>query len=423
MRDRRRRKFLALAARGAALAALLWMSVSAAEAAPAAVVWPRIIVTQVESGFAAPISVTHAGDGSGRLFIVERAGIIRIFQNGDTLGTAFLDLSPTGADRVYLEDSSERGLLSVAFPPGFPAEPKDHFYVIYTSNDPEGAGDSILPGDLVLERYGLTADDNVADPDDFDLILTISHQDAPNHNGGQLKFGDDGYLYISTGDGGGGGDEFENAQALDELLGKILRIDVEAGTDPYAIPATNPFVDDEDALDEIWAYGLRNPWRFTFDRVTNHMYIGDVGQGVWEEINFQPASSTGGENYGWNIWEGNHCYPPGTMNCAQPTAYSPPVAEYDHNEGCSVTGGYVYRGEPALLLKGVYLYADFCSGRIWGLKHDGVAWQADLLKDTDLMITTFGEDEAGNVYVADWATGGLYLIREDVHFLPLVFNE
>ncbi|MGD9974492.1 MAG: sorbosone dehydrogenase family protein, partial [Desulfatirhabdiaceae bacterium] len=252
---------------------------------------PAIVIEPYGSGFSSPVHITHAADGAGRLFVVEQPGRIQIMKNGGTLPVPFLDIS----DRVSC--CGERGLLSVAFPPDYAM--KGYFYVNYTN----------LSGDTVVARYHISANPDVADAATEEILLTIA-QPFANHNGGQLAFGPDGYLYIGTGDGGSGGDPFNNGQSTNVLLGKILRIDVEAGIEPYAIPATNPFQLIEGYRPEIWALGLRNPWRFSFDTLTGDLFIGDVGQNEYEEINFQPAESTGGENYGWRIMEGFHCYNP-----------------------------------------------------------------------------------------------------------------
>jgi glucose/arabinose dehydrogenase len=348
-------------------------------------------------GLQSPIHITQAGDGSGRLFVVEQTGRIRIIQGGALLGTPFLDIS----DRVSC--CGERGLLSVAFPPDYAS--KGYFYVNYTQQS----------GDTVVARYSVSADPDIADRESEEVVLTVD-QPYANHNGGQLAFGPaDGYLYIGMGDGGSGGDPQNRAQDPGELLGKLLRIDVESGTRPYAVPVTNPYTQTVGYRGEIWALGLRNPWRFSFDRQTADLYIGDVGQGAWEEIDFQPASSRGGENYGWRIMEGNHCYNSGTCN---QTGLVLPVAEYNHSLGCSVTGGMVYRGQDYARMQGIYFYGDYCSGRLWGLRREGNTWQSALLLDTAYSITTFGEDESGNLYLADYGTGDIYLLGDVIPATP-----
>ncbi len=333
--------------------------------------------------------VAHAGDGSGRIFVVEQGGRIRIIRNGVLEATSFLDI----AGRVSC--CGERGLLSVAFPPGYAA--KGHFYVNYTDR----------AGNTVVARYRLTSDPDIADPDSEQIVLTVP-QPYANHNGGQLAFGpNDGYLYIGMGDGGSGGDPQNRAQNPAELLGKLLRIDVEAGVAPYAIPATNPFTQTAGYRGEIWALGLRNPWRFAFDRANGDLYIADVGQNEYEEVDHQPAASRGGENYGWRIMEGTHCY---RASGCDPAGLTLPVAEYDHSQGCSVTGGLIYRGDQFDRLVGTYLYGDYCSGRVWGLRQTSSGWTHQLLLDTAFNISAFGEDEAGEIYLTDYGGGQIYRI-------------
>ncbi len=360
--------------------------------------WPQISLTKLVGGLSQPVHITHASDGSGRLFIVEQSGRIRIVKNSVLLDTPFLNI--TG--RVLC--CGERGLLSVAFPPGYAN--KGYFYVNYTRKP---------DGDTVVARYRITTDPDVADPDSEETVLIVD-QPYANHNGGQLAFGPDGYLYIGMGDGGSAGDPGNRAQNPGELLGKLLRIDVESGANPYAIPASNPYTRTTGYQGEIWALGLRNPWRFAFDRERGDLYIADVGQNRYEEVDYQPASSRGGENYGWRILEGSHCYNP-PSGCVPPGRYVQPVAEYDHTQGCSVTGGMVYRGQIYPRMQGIYFYGDYCSGRIWGLKR-GVTWQTVLLLDSPYALSTFGEDEAGNLYVADHAGGGIYRLADTVVSTP-----
>jgi len=263
----------------------------------------------------------------------------------------------------------------------------------------------IPDGSTVIARYRKTTDPGAADPNSEEILLVIA-QPFANHNGGQLAFGPDGFLYIGMGDGGSGGDPQNNAQNPASLLGKMLRIDVESSVVPYAIPATNPFVQIPGFRGEIWALGLRNPWRFSFDRQTGDLYIADVGQNLFEEVDFQPAGSAGGQNYGWKIMEGAHCF--GDPACSS-AGLILPVAEYGHGPECSITGGFVYRGTTYPRMQGVYLYADFCSGRFWGLKRDGAVWQNALLLSEPHSISSFGEDEAGNLYAADLG-GAVYEI-------------
>lgn len=359
--------------------------------------WPQIRVADPTAGLVRPVYVTHAGDGSGRLFVVEQPGRIRIIRDGALVGTAFLDID--ARVRAGTADSNEQGLLGLAFPPGFTN--KQHFYVYYYAQSAH---------DMVLSRFHVSTNNmDLADPGSEQVILRIA-QPQQNHNGGQICFDDDGLLYLAPGDGGGGDDDdaghgtVGNGQRTDTLLGKILRIDVESPpiTNAYQIPADNPFVSDTNTLDEIWALGLRNPYRFSFDRGTDDMYIGDVGQGEWEEIDFQPASSIGGENYGWRRYEGNHCTQIQGDPCGT-NGLTFPVHEYDHtNSRQAVTGGYVVRGSPGWsFLHGIYLYADYNTGEIWGLKRKGTNWHNVLLKESGFSVSGFGEDEEGDVYVCD----------------------
>jgi hypothetical protein len=343
------------------------------------------------------VGIEHAGDGSNRLFLLDQAGRIRIYDGTTLITTPFLDISglvPPPATR-----GTEEGLLGLAFHPNYSSN--GFFYVNYTNTS----------GNIVVARYQASPPSgNVANPGSGTVLLTIPHPTFANHNGGQIRFGPDGYLYIATGDGGSGGDPSDNGQNLNTLLGKILRIDVN-GASPYAIPPTNPFVNTAGA-DEIWSYGLRNPWRFTFDRQTGDMFIADVGQGDWEEIDFEPAA-TGGRNYGWRRMEGTHCFIPST-NCNTGSLVLP-IAEYPHNVegaflGCSVTGGFRYRGSTLTAHVGTYFFADYCTGRIWGATPNGDgSWSSVELLDTNRNISTFGEDSAGNLYVGHHG-GELYRI-------------
>ena len=366
--------------------------------------WPKIQLAEYAAGFISPVQITNAADGSGRLFVVEQPGSIKMIVGGTVQAASFLDIT----DRVLF--SGERGLLSVAFPPNFAA--KRYFYVYYTD----------LNGNNQVSRFSLSVNPNVADPASEIKILNISHPVFANHNGGQLAFGPNGFLYIGIGDGGGAGDPNNNAQNPASLLGKMLRIDVEtagcvvnpAATPNYCIPSSNPFVSSPGTLAEIWATGLRNPWRYSFDRATGDLYIGDVGQATREEVDFQPFNSTGGENYGWRILEGSLCFNP-PVGCVMPPAYSPPVVEYDHglnnSIGCAIIGGSVYRGaNPSLvLLQGAYFYGDLCTGNIWGYRK--ATAENILLLTTPFQITSFGEDESGEIYVTNYSTGTIYRIE------------
>lgn len=305
-------------------------------------------------------------------------------KNGAVLAVPFLNITGKVQSR-----GGEQGLFSIAFPPGYAT--KSYFYVNYT--DRSGVGNT------AVARYPLSQNPDVANAAGEAVLLSVT-QPFTNHNGGQLAFGPDGFLYVGMGDGGSSGDPMRNGQTVTALLGKLLRIDVESGVVPYAVPIGNPFAT------EVWAYGLRNPWRFSFDRATGDLYIADVGQNQYEEVNVQPATSKGGENYGWNIMEGLHCF--ADAGCSQ-AGLTLPVAEYDHSNGdCSITGGFVYRGLQFPTLQGIYFYGDLCSGRIWGLRRSDTGWESSILLESQLQISSFGEDEAGNVYVADFGTGDLY---------------
>lgn len=359
---------------------------------------PELELIQVASGLSTPVVVTNAADGSNRLFIVEKLGRIRIVHDGTILSMPFLNI-----DSIVNSGGSEQGLLGLAFHPNY--ESNGFFYLNYTDGN----------GDTIISRFSVSAGDpNIADPTSELEILSIQ-QPYTNHNGGQIEFGPDGYLYIGTGDGGSGGDPGDRGQDLSTMLGKMLRIDVDNPAPPleYGIPADNPFVGVAGAAEEIWAYGLRNPWRFSFDRATGDLFIGDVGQNAWEEIDFQPASSTGGENWGWRCYEASHSY--NLAGCGPIGDYDMPILEYAHSSGrCSVTGGYRYRGSSAPGLRGAYLFGDYCTGDVWAGIYDemGGTWSVvDLDFPQSLFsLRTFGEDEQGNVYVSAGIT--VYLINE-----------
>jgi glucose/arabinose dehydrogenase len=352
------------------------------------------VLEPLDSTFDQPLHLTHAGDGSGRLFVVEKIGIIQVVQEGQKRPDPFLDIR----SKVNAQ-ASERGLLSVAFHPAY--ETNGQFFVNYTNQD----------GHTVVARYHVSSDPNVADPASEEVILTIE-QPAANHNGGQVAFGPDGYLYIGMGDGGAAGDPWGNAQNGAALLGKLLRIDVDSGSDSsvlYGIPPDNPFLQRSDVRPEIWALGLRNPWRFSFDRVTGDLYIADVGQNQYEELNFQPARSKGGENYGWNRMEGNACYPEGEP--CQQEELEMPVLVYSHQgSNCSITGGFVYRGSAFPAFQGIYFFADYCSGKVWTLCKTLGGWQSALMLDTGMSISSFGEDEAGELYLTTLWEGKVYQV-------------
>jgi len=344
---------------------------------------PQITLQQIASGLDSPVSITHAGDS--RLFITLQDGEVVIWDRTTILAPPFLDI------RALTSKGGERGLLSIAFHPRY-AE-NGFFFVNYTNTS----------GHTVIARYRVSADPNRADAASAHTILVVE-QPFANHNGGQLQFGPDGYLYIGMGDGGSGGDPGNRAQSLGTLLGKMLRIDV--SNDTYSSPSGNPFANNTDARPEIWSYGLRNPWRFSFDRASGDLWIADVGQGEWEEIDFQPATSIGGENYGWRRMEGTHCYLP-SSGCNTGNLVLP-VIEYGHTSGaCSVTGGYVYRGASSPRLNGMYIYGDYCNGKIWGATRTGSMVTTRELIDTSFLISTFGEDLSGELYVADHS-GAVY---------------
>ncbi|GJQ35200.1 MAG: glucose dehydrogenase [Anaerolineaceae bacterium] len=324
-----------------------------------------------------PVDVQSAFDGSGRLFVIEKYGAIRIYKDGQLNPQPFLNID----DRVN-DEGNEMGLLGLAFHPQY--EKNGYFYVNYT-----GAG-----GHTRISRFQASGD--TADPAS-ELVMMVVEQPYRNHNGGALAFGPDGFLYIGLGDGGSGGDPMKNGQNKGSLLGKILRIDVNNG-DTYSIPADNPFGN------EVWAYGLRNPWRLSFDRVTGDLWIGDVGQNQYEEIDYLPAGSPGGANFGWSLMEGNHGY---DTIVPQPGLLLP-AAEYSHDFGCSVTGGYVYRGSMPEWY-GVYVYGDYCSGTIWGLIPVDGQWQSQVMFEAVATITSFGEDESGELYFSS-DNGSVYIL-------------
>jgi glucose/arabinose dehydrogenase len=350
-------------------------------------------VSVVVSGLDAPVEVANAGDGTGRLFVAEQPGRIRIVRDGQLVARPFLEIT----DRI--SSGGERGLLGLAFHPDFPADPR--FFVDYTDRD----------GNTVVEQYAVTgADPDVADPDSETVILRIQ-QPFGNHNGGALGFGPDGLLYIATGDGGGGGDTQGSGRDLGTLLAKVLRIDVNVAPGsipPYAIPSGNPFVDVADARAEIWLTGLRNPWRFRFDRETGDLWIGDVGQGAWEEIDVA-RTGQGGLDYGWNPMEGFHCFSP-AENCDQ-TGLTLPIAEYGHDQGCAVIGGVVVRDPRQGALDGKYLFGDGCSDNLWTLDPtlDGRQKPVLLLR-LGRSLSSIGEGEDGAVYATSLGNGELLRI-------------
>jgi glucose/arabinose dehydrogenase len=376
----------------AALVAVLACSSAVAPPPPAPPGTPALQL--VTAALSAPVFVTAPPGDTLRLFVVEQGGRVRVIRRDTLLATPFLDLSGK------ISSGGERGLLSLAFHPQYATNGR--FYVYFT--DPAG--------NTRVVRYAVsTADPNVADPAAIDTVLKVV-QPYSNHNGGLLLFGPDGKLYVGLGDGGSGGDPQGNGQNKHALLGKLLRLDVD-GASGYTIPPTNPFVGDTSAAPEIWAWGLRNPWRFSFDRQTGDLYIGDVGQGAWEEVDVRVATSPGGVNYGWNVMEGMHCYPSGSCNQAGLVL---PVVEYGHTGGaCSITGGYVYRGTRVPALAGHYLYADFCAGFVRSFRYVGGAatdprdWSQRLSPGGN--VSSFGEDARGELYVMTLG-GALYRIVE-----------
>lgn len=365
---------------------------------------PKIQLVSHATGFTRPVDIAHCGDS--RLFIVEQRGLIRILDSlGNRLPDTFLNIDP----RVR-STGSEQGLLGLAFPPDFAQT--GVFYVNYTF-EPNG--------DTRVSRFHLKpGNPNQADPDSEEILLT-QEQPYTNHNGGCLKFGPDGYLYIALGDGGDGGDPENSGQTKNTLLGKILRIDVNS-TAPglqYGIPPDNPFVNDPAYRPEIWSLGWRNPWRFSFDRLTGDMWIGDVGQSTREEIDFEPAGA-GGRNYGWRCYEGTFAY--NTSNCLPASSFIGPVFDYDNNSlGCSVTGGFIYRGSRHPDLYGLYLFPDFCSGRWWAIRQQpDSTFSTVLLEDlTNFQYSTLGEDRDGELFVAALNQGTIYRINEQCSGLQI----
>lgn len=368
--------------------------------ASAAVVPARVHLglTRIATGLSRPLLVADAGDGSGRLFIVEQTGAIRIVKAGVLLATPFLDLS--GA----VSGGNEQGLLGLAFHPSYGSNGK--LYVSYTDRT----------GTSIIREFHVSA----TNPDRVDgrtgrTLLRVA-QPYANHNGGNIAFGPDGDLYIGFGDGGSAGDPGNRAQDLGTMLGKLLRIDVNRRTGrlPYGIPATNPFVG-RAGLDQIWAYGLRNPWRWSFDRVTGDLWIGDVGQDTWEEVDRAVASrgrdAGRGLNFGWHVMEASHCFTP-SLGCSR-TGKTLPLTEYGHTDGrCSITGGFVYRGSRYPDLVGAYLFADYCSGEIWYVDRGAPRGAAPRLAlDTAALITSFGQDQAGELYVTD-GNGSVYRVTD-----------
>lgn len=344
---------------------------------------------RIAAGLDFPLHVASPR-GDPRLFIVEKSGRVLVWKDGDILEEPFLDLSG------QVSGGSEQGLLSIAFHPDYGSNGR--FFVDHT--DPGG--------DTRVVEYRVSADPDRADPASARTVLTVD-QPFSNHNGGLVVFGPDGMLYVGLGDGGSGGDPQENGQDRGTLLGSILRIDVDGG-DPYGIPPDNPFVGEAGARGEIWAWGLRNPWRFAFDRQTGDLSIADVGQNRFEEVN-AVAGAGEGLNYGWDVMEGNACFEP-REGCDR-SGLTPPVVVYGHDDGCSVTGGHVYRGSAIPSLRGTYFYSDFCSGFVRSFRFAGGAATEERrwpeLEPSDGQVSSFGEDSEGELYLAT-AAGSVYRI-------------
>lgn len=366
---------------------------------------PDLSLVELTSGLSSPVGIANADDGSDRLFIVEQDGRIRIWDGSQLLALPFLDIDS------LVGSGGERGLLGLAFHPQY--EQNGRFFVNYTNGG----------GDTVIARYEVSpGNSNLADLSSGVVLMSIN-QPYGNHNGGQLAFGRDGYLYIGMGDGGSSNDPLCRAQRPDSLHGKILRLDVDAGDDapPYhEAPNSNPFFGDGTFDNRVWALGFRNPWRFSFDRLTGDMWVGDVGQGDREEIDFEPFSTAGGLNYGWKVMEGTTCAdtdpidsdcPAGTPSCFN-SAYTDPILEYETHSGdnCSITGGFRYRGSIHPPMAGWYFYGDYCSGNVWGATDTGGPWTSTLLLTAGYGVTSFGEDEDGELYLVRGSR--LYLLTE-----------
>ncbi len=354
----------------------------------------EVRLVEVASGLPRPTDIQQPDDDSGRLFVLDQNGLVRVVRRGEAEPQLVMDIT----DRVTRINAGgdERGLLGMAFPPDF--KTKQYFYLNYTDRS----------GDTKISRFRMISQDaDTADPSSEKILLTVN-QPFSNHNGGQLQFGPDGFLYIGMGDGGSANDPQRNAQNPRSMLGKMLRIDVESDLNAYSVPSTNPFRNNLLYSPEIWATCLRNPWRFSFDSATGNLWIADVGHGRAEEINVQLKSSPGGENYGWNVMEGMSCLMP---PCNQIGVR--PIFEYLHTEGnVSITGGYVYRGSISPSLRGLYIYGDYASGRIWTLAEESGRWMNQLLiRPSNFTISTFGQDRNGEVYVANHRAGAIYRIE------------
>jgi len=391
------------------------LGVCAALAAAIASAQPSITLTPLGSSgnVSAPLHVATPNDDTGRLFVVSQEGVIKIFANGDYLATPFLDITS------LVTYGDEQGLLSMAFHPHYATN--GFFYVYYVDK-------LTTPGSVTIARYSVSAaNPNVADPASAQIVLVIPNPLDDTHRGGRLEFGPDELLYAGIGDSGGVGDPENRAQNTGSLFGKLLRIDVngtgavpcgQSDPMPYAIPPSNPFVGVSGACEEIWAYGFRNPWRYSFDRSTGDLFIADVGEDSWEEIDFQPASSLGGENYGWRLMEGDHCYNPPAA-CDDGTLVHP-ILEYSHGSSrCAVIGGFRYRGTLIPDMAGMYVYGDLCTGEVFGATLSGGTWTAQTLKDTTYVLSGFGEDEAGELYLTG-LTGLAYRLETTPYPSPSI---
>lgn len=362
------------------------------EDAPPSLEDVAIVFSLVADGLSQPLLVTGAGDDSGRIFVAEKTGALRVVRNGSVSPEPFLSLDGD------VSTGSEQGLLGVAFTPDF--EESGVLYVSYTDQG----------GTSVLSRFD--SDGERADRASESEVMRVE-QPFANHNGGGIKFGPDGYLYYGLGDGGSGGDPQGNGQNTSTRLGSLLRIDVGgpgAWSDEAGVPPDNPFAEEAGAEPLIWSYGLRNPWRFSFDRATGDLWIADVGQSDVEEVNFQPAGSDGGENWGWNLFEGTAPFPPGREVTEDTDEFVWPLIEYEHPVGRSITGGYVYRGEAFPGLRGVYFYSDFITGRVWGAVRTNGGAATRELAETAMQVSSFGEDDEGELYITDFR-GGVYRVE------------
>ncbi len=364
---------------------LAW-GVAALLAGASAQTAPAVTFEPFVSGLKQVTAITHAGDGSNRLYVAQQDGRVRMIENGEIRNSLFLD-----AQKLTRADG-ERGLIGLAFDPEYKTNRR--LYVHYTD----------LNGDTVLARYTATPDFSRAEAASATTLFTAK-QPYSNHNGGQLAFGPDGFLYLGLGDGGSGGDPKNNGQDLGSPLGKLLRFDVSG--DAAKPAAGNPFVNRAGANPNIWAYGLRNPWRFSFDREGGGLVIADVGQNSFEEVDFQPRASKGGENYGWRVREGRECFEKGCTD----KGFVEPVLVYGRTEGQSITGGYVYRGKAVPALKGQYVFADFATGTVWAAPAQGNTWEKKTLGKV-ANPSTFGEDESGEVYVAEYGSGRILKLAQ-----------